>query len=78
MESAIGHAIDRVKSGTFSAEEYHHWTMMAKGGASLAPYYEFEGKIPSSVKSQVASLANDITAGKFTVEIIDTEPKSTF
>ena len=78
MESAIGHAIERVKAGTFSAEEYHHWTMMAKGGASLAPYYEFDNKIPANVKSQVASLAADITAGKVTVEINDVEPKSTF
>ena len=30
---------------------------MAKGGASLSPYYEFEDKIPSAVKTQVASLA---------------------
>jgi basic membrane protein A len=78
MESAIGHAIERVKAGTFSAEEYHHWTMMAKGGASLAPYYEFESKIPAAIKSQVASLGADIIAGKFTVEINDVEPKSTF
>jgi len=78
MESAIDHAIERVKAGTFSAEEYHHWTMMAKGGASLAPYYEFDSKIPADVKARVASLGADITAGKFTVEINDNEPKSTF
>ncbi len=79
MESAIGHAIDRVKSGTFSAEEYHHWTMMAKGGASLAPYYEFENRMPVAiVKAEVAALAEKIKTGKFVVEIIDSEPKSTF
>ena len=78
MESAIDHAIERVKAGTFSAEEYHHWTMMAKGGASLAPYYEFDSKIPADVKARVASLGADIKAGKFKVEIIDDEPKSTF
>ena len=79
MESAIGHAIDRVKSGTFSAEEYHHWTMMAKGGASLAPYYEFENRMPVAiVKAEIAALAEQIKAGKFVVEIIDSEPKSTF
>ena len=37
MESAIDHAIERVKAGTFSAEEYHHWTMMAKVGPALRP-----------------------------------------
>ena len=78
MEGAIDHAIAKVKSGTFSSEEYHSWTMMAKGGASLAPYYEFESKIPSGVKEQVATLANNIKKGKFAVEINDVEPKSTF
>tara|TARA_B100000963_G_scaffold354859_1_gene372099 strand:+ start:328 stop:1416 length:1089 start_codon:yes stop_codon:yes gene_type:complete len=78
MENAIDHAIERVKSGTFSAEEYHNWTMMAKGGASLAPYYEFDSKIPSELKAEIADLATDIKEGKFTVKIIDDEPKSTF
>ena len=79
MEGAIDYAINKVKSGTFSAEEYHHWTMMAKGGASLAPYYEFENRMPVAVvKSEVAALAEQIKSGKFVVEIIDSEPKSTF
>ena len=78
MDNAINHAISLVKSGSFKAEEYHDWTMMAKGGASLAPYYEFDVKIPASVKSQIASLSSDIIDGKYVVEIIDDEPKSTF
>ena len=78
MEGAIDHAIAKVKSGNFYSEEYHDWTMMAKGGASLAPYYEFESKIPSAVKEQVATLADNIKKGEFTVEINDAEPKSTF
>jgi len=78
MEEAINHAISLTKAGNFKAEEYHDWTMMAKGGATLSPYYEFDDKIPGSVKTQVANLSNDIINGKFTVEIIDTEPKSTF
>ena len=78
MEGAIDHAIGLVKSGQFKAEEYHSWTMMAKGGASLAPYYEFNKKINSKVKGKVAALAKSIEKGKFVVEIIDSEPKSTF
>ena len=78
MEEAINHAISLTKAGNFKAEEYHDWTMMAKGGATLSPYYEFDDKIPGSVKTQIANLSNDIINGKFTVEIIDTEPKSTF
>ena len=78
MEGAIDHALAKVKSGNFSSEEYHDWTMMAKGGASLAPYYEFESKIPSAVKEQIDTLSDNIKKGKFTVEINDAEPKSTF
>ena len=78
MEEAVAHAVSRVKSGTFAAENYKDWTMMQKGGASLAPYYEFEGRIPAAAKAKVEKLKADILNGSYTVEIIDTEPKSTF
>ena len=78
MESAIDYAIQQVKAGTFKAEDYRDWTMMKKGGASLAPYYEFEDKIAADIKSKVAGIQADILADKFTVEINDEEPKSTY
>ena len=78
MESAIGHAIERVKSKSFKAEDYKEWTMMAKGGASLSPYYEFGGKLSADIKSEVAQKAAAIEKGTFVVEINDNEPKSTF
>ena len=78
MEKAVAHAISRVKSGTFAAEDYRDWTMMQKGGASLAPYYEFEGRIPAAAKARVAKLKADILNGSFKVDIIDSEPKSSF
>ncbi len=78
MESAIGRAINLVKKGQFKAENYKEWTMMAKGGASLAPYYEFENKIPAEIKARVETLKQQILTGKFVVPIKDDEPKSTF
>ncbi|WP_085899230.1 BMP family protein [Kiloniella majae] len=78
MESAIGHAISQVKAGTYSAADYKEWTMMQKGGASLAPYYEFEDKIPADAKAKVEQVKADILSGKFVVEINDNEPKSTY
>lgn len=78
MEAAINNAIADVKAGKFTAVDYKEWTMMGKGGASLAPYYEFEDKIPADVKAKVQSLKAEILAGTFTVEINDEEPKSTF
>jgi basic membrane lipoprotein Med (substrate-binding protein (PBP1-ABC) superfamily) len=78
MEEAIAHAIDLVKAGNFKAEDYKEWTMMQKGGASLAPYYEFEDKIPAEAKAKVEELKAKILSGEFVVEINDEEPKSTF
>lgn len=78
MEPAINHAIELVKAGKFTAEDYKEFTMMAKGGASLSPYYEFDAKIPADIKAKVEETAAAIKAGTFTVEINDAEPKSTF
>ncbi len=78
MEPAIGHAVARVKAGTFAAEDYREWTMMAKGGASLSPYYEFADKLPAELQAAVDETAAAIKAGSFVVEINDEEPKSTF
>ena len=78
MENAIDHAISRVEAGTFKAENYKEWTMVAKGGASLAPYYEFDSKLPVELKEQVGVRYRQILAGTFEVEINDEEPKSSF
>ena len=78
MTAAIAHAVSRVKDGTFAAEDYKEWTMMQRGGASLAPYYEFEDRIPADAKARVAEVEAQILAGDFTVNINDEEPKSTY
>ncbi|MGI9350933.1 MAG: BMP family protein [Rhizobiaceae bacterium] len=78
MEAAIAHAIALVKAGTFKAENYKEWTMMQKGGASLAPYYEFEDKIPADAKAKVEDVKAKILSGEFAVAINDEEPKSSF
>ena len=78
MNAAIGRAIGLVRKGRFKAEDYREWTMMRKGGASLAPYYEFEDRIPAAAKARVEKVKADILSGKTVVRINDTEPKSTY
>ena len=78
MENAINHAISRVKAGTFVAEDYKEWTMMQKGGASLAPYYEFDDQIAADIKAKVAAMSRKILGGSLVVEVNDDEPKSTY
>jgi basic membrane protein A and related proteins len=76
MDSALHHAIEAVKAHQYTAEDYRDWAMMAKGGTTLAPYYEFEDRIPPDVKAEVTRLTNEIVAGKYSVKIDDSEPKS--
>lgn len=78
MEPAIDHAIEQVKVGSFAAEDYKEWTMMEKGGTSLAPYYGFEDKIPAEAKQQVEEAKEKILAGELEVETNDEQPQSTF
>jgi len=78
MEAAINNVIDEVASGKFQASDYKEWTMMTKGGASLAPYYEFEDKISPEIKAKVEALKAEIIAGKHIVAINDEKPKSTY
>ncbi|MGI9348097.1 MAG: BMP family protein [Gammaproteobacteria bacterium] len=78
MENAIDHAISRVKAGTFSAEDYKEWTMVPKGGASLAPYYEFDDKISADIKEEIGVRYRQILAGMFSVKIDDEQPQSSF
>ena len=78
MENAINHAIKLVKDGKFEAVDYKEWTMMQKGGASLAPYYEFEDRIPAEAKAKVEEIKAEILDGSYTVKINDEEPKSTY
>ena len=78
MRPAIDHAISLVKAGRFEAADYKEWSTMRRGGARLAPYYEFENRIPAAAKTRVAEVTTDILAGRYVVEIDDEEPRSTY
>jgi basic membrane lipoprotein Med (substrate-binding protein (PBP1-ABC) superfamily) len=49
---------------------------MVKGGASLAPYYGNESKIPQDVRDLVKQKQADIVGGKFRVDINEAAPPS--
>ena len=78
MRPTIDRAISLVKEGRFTAEDYREWSMMSRDGARLAPYYEFEDRIPAAARARVAEVTADILAGRRVVEINDEEPRSTY
>jgi basic membrane lipoprotein Med (substrate-binding protein (PBP1-ABC) superfamily) len=77
MEPTIDRAIKMAKDGKFTAEEYGQYSMMKHKGSELAPLGTFEKKVPAEVIAKVRAKEKDLVAGKFTVKVDDSQPKST-
>ena len=52
------------------------WSMMAKGGARLAPYHSFEKTLPATVIKEVQDLQQKILNGTFRVPVDEQKPVS--
>ncbi|RKX74414.1 MAG: BMP family ABC transporter substrate-binding protein [Spirochaetes bacterium] len=76
MWPTIEYAVQMVKKDAWTAMNLADWSMMAKGGAQLAPFYEFENKLPAEVINQVRELEEKIKNGTFRVPIIEEQPQS--
>jgi len=76
FEPTLNAAIEKVRAGSFAADNYGVYSFMKEGGCSLAPLGTFEGKVPAEAMALVAEREAAIRAGTFTVEINDEEPKS--
>jgi basic membrane protein A len=76
MYPTIAYLIDSVKKGSFTAQDLKDWSMMAKGGASLAPLHGFEQKAPPAVVAEVRDLEKKIMAGTLRVPIDETPATS--
>jgi len=72
----IKNSVESVQAGTWKAANLKDWSMMAAGGAKLAPYHGFESKLPEEVKAKVAEVKAKILDGSFTVPVDESEPIS--
>ena len=77
MEPTVDRAIKLVKEGKFAAEDYGIYSTMKYKGSELAPLGTFEKKVPADIVAKVKAKEADILAGKFTVKVDDSQPKST-
>ncbi len=76
MEPTVDTAIKAVKAGKFKAEDYGQYSLMKFKGSELAPLGSFEKKVPAALMAKVKAKDEAIRAGKFTVQVIESEPKS--
>ncbi len=76
MYPTVKFAIEAVKKDAWLAMDLKDWSMMAKGGASLAPFHGFEATLPKDVIELVKELEEKIKAGTFHVPVGETQVSS--
>ncbi|MDY7028938.1 MAG: BMP family protein, partial [Spirochaetota bacterium] len=72
----VEYLVKTVRADAYVAQDLKDWSMMAKGGASLAPFHGFEKKLPADVIAAVKDLEQQIKNGVFRVPIVEEQPSS--
>jgi ABC-type dipeptide/oligopeptide/nickel transport system permease component len=60
-----------------TSEGFADFSMMGKGGASLAPFHNTESKLPAELVAAVKAKEAEILAGTFRVDIDEAQPAAT-
>lgn len=76
MTPTVNHVIEQVKNDTFDAVDLKDFSMMAMGGASLAPFHGNDSKIPAEILAAVTAKEAAIKSGMFRVPIDEAQPEA--
>ena len=76
MWPTIQAAIKQVQAGVYTAQDFGTFSLMAKGGATLAPFHNWETKLPPDVMKLVEEKKAAILAGDLRVSVNETTPLS--
>jgi basic membrane lipoprotein Med (substrate-binding protein (PBP1-ABC) superfamily) len=75
MTPTAEYVIDQVAGGTYTAQDLKDFSMVAKGGAALAPIStELVREVPPELVDQVMAKEADIVSGVFRVDINESTP----
>ena len=74
MDPTVEYVINQVKGGTYTSMDLKDFSMVAKGGASLAPFHNTESKIPADLLKKVKDKEAAIKSGLFRVDIDEKQP----
>jgi len=66
MDVAVFEAVKAVKEGTFKGGVYVG--TLKNNGVGIAPFHEFEDKVPADLKAEIEQARKDIIAGTITVD----------
>ncbi|MCI0520661.1 MAG: BMP family protein [Chloroflexi bacterium] len=76
MTPTVEYLVKAVAGGTYTAQDLKDFSMMAKGGASLAPFHNTEAKLPPELLKQVKDKEDAIRKGLFRVDIDEQQPEA--
>jgi basic membrane protein A len=74
MDPTVAYIINQVKGGTYTAMDLKDFSMVSKGGASLAPFHTTESKIPADLLKKVLDREAAIKSGLFRVDVDEKQP----
>lgn len=74
MDPTVDYLVKQVAAGTFTAQDLKDFSMMGKGGASLAPFHGTESKIPADLLEAVKAKEAEIMSGMFRVDVSESQP----
>jgi len=74
MTPTVEYVINQVKGGTFTSQDLKDFSMVAKGGAYLAPWHGMDAKLPEDLLSMVTQKEQEIKDGLFRVNIDEAAP----
>jgi basic membrane lipoprotein Med (substrate-binding protein (PBP1-ABC) superfamily) len=73
MTPTVEYVVDQVLAGSYTSQDLKDFTMMAKGGADLAPINPALN-VPADLASAVEAKKADILSGLFRVDINESQP----
>ncbi len=76
MDPTVSYVIKQVQSGAYTAQDLKDFSMVAKGGANLAPFHGTESKLPADLVAKVRAKETQIKTGLFRVDIDEAQPQS--
>jgi basic membrane protein A len=74
MTPTVEYIVRQVAGGTYTAQDLKDFSMVAKGGASLAPFHSFEETLPAELIEFVQTREQEIKDGLFRVNINEDVP----
>ena len=74
LDPTVAYVINQIQSGAYTAQDLKDFSMVGKGGASLAPFHGTESKLPADLVQKVKDKEQAIKDGLFRVDIDEQQP----